>query len=112
MMDYKTLSNQPRAFLALTGLTHPEFCDLLPAFEAAYDRARPIDRTAAGQPRQRWPGAGRPSALSRSGDKPLFVRVYLKTYPLQVVPGQLFGIGTSQANYWPHRLLPGWRSAL
>ena len=33
MMDYKTLSNQPRAFLALTGLTHPEFCDLLLAFD-------------------------------------------------------------------------------
>jgi len=42
----------------------------------------------------------------------LFVLVYLKTYPLQVVLGQLFGISTSQANYWLHHLLPVLRSAL
>src|SRR5438045_755506 len=112
MMDYKTLSNQPRAFLALTGLTHPEFCDLLPAFEAAYDRPHPVDRTAAGQPRQRWPGAGRPSALRRPADKLLFVLVYLKAYPLQVVLGKLFGLSTSQANFWLQHLLPVLRSAL
>src|SRR5207248_4927441 len=34
------------------------------------------------------------------------------TYPLQVVLGQLFGISTSQANYWLHHLLPVLRSAL
>ena len=61
MMDYHSLSKQPVAFLALTGLTHAEFRDLLPAFEVAYDRAHPADRTVAGQPRRRWPGAGRPS---------------------------------------------------
>ncbi len=42
----------------------------------------------------------------------LFVLVYLKTYPLQVVLGQLFGISTSQANHWLHHLLPVLRSAL
>jgi hypothetical protein len=112
MMNYKTLSTQSRPFLALTGLTPPEFRDLLPAFETTYDHAYPADRTAAGQPRQRWSGAGRHSALSRSEDKLLFVLVYLKTYPLQVVMGQLFGISTSQANYWLHHLLPVLRSAL
>jgi Helix-turn-helix of DDE superfamily endonuclease/DDE superfamily endonuclease len=112
MMNYKTLSTQPRSFLALTGLTLAEFRDLLPAFETAYAQAYPADRTAAGQPRQRWPGGGRHSALSSSADKLLFVLVYLKTYPLQVVLGQLFGISTSQANYWLHHLLPALRSAL
>jgi hypothetical protein len=38
--------------------------------------------------------------------------VYLKTYPLQVVLGQLFGMSTSQANHWLHHLLPVLRSAL
>jgi hypothetical protein len=85
MTNYKTLSAQPRPFLAMTGLTPAEFRDLLPAFETAYDRAYPIDQTAAGQPRQRWPGAGRHSAHSSTEDKLLFVLVYLKTYPLQVV---------------------------
>jgi Helix-turn-helix of DDE superfamily endonuclease/DDE superfamily endonuclease len=112
MINYRTLSSQPQALLALTGLTNAEFGDLLPAFREAYDRARPADRTAAGLPRQRWFGAGRPSALSDDADKLLFVLVYLKTYPLQVVLGKLFGISTSQANYWLHRLLPILRSAL
>src|SRR5437763_193868 len=112
MMTYDTLSTQSRSFLAMTGLTLAEFRDLLPAFEAAYERTYPPDRTADGRARQRWPGAGRHSVLPRSEDKLLFVLVYLKTYPLQVVLGQLFGISTSQANYWLHHLLPVLRSAL
>ena len=112
MMTYQTLSAQPRAFLAMAGLTTAEFRGLLPAFETAYERAYPRDRTAAGQPRQWWQWGGRPSALRRSADKLLFVLVYLKTYPLQVVLGQLFGLSASQANYWLHHLLPVLRSAL
>jgi Helix-turn-helix of DDE superfamily endonuclease/DDE superfamily endonuclease len=112
MINYNTLSSQPRPFLALTGLTTAEFRSLLPAFEAAYDRAYPVDRTATGQPRQRWPGGGRRAVLSAAEDKLLFVLVYLKTYPLQAVLGQLFGISTSQANYWLHHLLPVLRLAL
>jgi hypothetical protein len=112
MIDYQTLSTQPRPFLALTGLTRAEFQNLLPAFERAYARAYPPDRTAAGQPRQGWPGSGRPSVLSGGADKLLFLLVYLKAYPLQAVLGKLFGISTSQANHWLHRLLPVLRSAL
>jgi hypothetical protein len=112
MINYMTLSSQPQPFLALTGLTTAEFRSLLPAFEAAYARAHPADRTATGQPRQRCPGGGRHAALSDGADKLLFALVYLKTYPLQVVLGQLFGISTSQANYWLHHLLPVLRSAL
>jgi DDE superfamily endonuclease/Helix-turn-helix of DDE superfamily endonuclease len=112
MMTYNTLSTQPGPFLAMTGLTPAEFEDLLPAFQAAYEHAYPVDQTASGQPRQRWTGGGRHSALSNDADKLLFVLVYVKTYPLQVVLGQLFGISTSQANYWLHHLLPVPRSAL
>jgi Helix-turn-helix of DDE superfamily endonuclease/DDE superfamily endonuclease len=112
MITYMSLLSQRRAFLALTGLTPAEFRHLLPAFQTACARTYPADRTAAGRPRQRWPGAGRPSALRRTEDKLLFVLVYLKTYPLQVVLGKLFGISTSQANYWLHHLLPVLRLAL
>jgi len=112
MTTYKTLSTQPRLFLAMTGLTPAEFRDLLPAFETACAYAYPTDRTAAGQPRQRWPGAGRHSTLVSDADKLLFLLVYLKTYPLQVVLGQLFGLSVSRANYWLHHLLPVLRSAL
>jgi len=112
MVTYKTLSTQSQSFLAMTGLTLAEFRDLLPAFERAYDRIHPLDQTAYGHPRQGWFGAGRHSVLSPSEDKLQFLLVYLKTYPLQVVLGQLFGISTSQANYWLHHLLPVLRSAL
>jgi hypothetical protein len=112
MMTYQTLSTQPRAFLAMTGLTPAEFGDLLSAFETAYERAYSHARTATGQRRHWWQWGGRPSALASAADKLLFVLVYLKTYPLQVLLGQLFGLSTSQANYWLHHLLPVLRSAL
>jgi DDE superfamily endonuclease/Helix-turn-helix of DDE superfamily endonuclease len=112
MMTYSTLSTQARPFLALTGLTPAEFRDLLPPFDAAYERSYPFDRTADGRARQRWAGAGRPSVLDRAEDKLLFVLVYLKTYPIQAVLGQLFGISISRANHWLQRLLPVLRSAL
>src|SRR5262249_59084909 len=106
MINYKTGSGQLRPFLGLTGLTAAEFRDLLPAFERAYDRAYPMDRTATDRPRQRFFGGGRHAVLSAAEDKLLFVLVYLKTYPLQAVVGQLFGLGTSQVDYLLHQLLP------
>jgi hypothetical protein len=112
MMDSNTLAKQPAAFLALTGLTDAEFRERLPAFEAAYEQAYPPDRTADGRPRQRWSGAGRPSALPGGADKLLVVLVDLKASPLQVVLGRLCGLSTSQANSWRHRLLPVLRLAL
>jgi hypothetical protein len=111
MMTYSTLSAQPGPFLAMTGLTLAEFGELLPAFEAAYERAYPADRTADGRARQRWPGAGRHSVLARARDKLLFILVDLQTYPLQVVLGQLFGLSTSRANHWLQHLLPVLRAA-
>jgi DDE superfamily endonuclease len=112
MLTYQALSVQPRDFVAMTGLTTAEFRDLLPAFEAAYERAYPRHRTAAGRRRRWWQWGGRPATLRHGADKLLFVLVYLKTYPLQVVLGQLFGLSTSQANHWLQRLLPVLRSAL
>jgi hypothetical protein len=38
-------------------------------------------------------------------DRLLFILVYLKTYPLQVVQGRLFGMGQSKAHQWIHILL-------
>src|SRR5262249_35001659 len=69
-------------------------------------------RTATGQRRPGWQWGGRPSTLVSAADKLLFVLVYLKTYPLHVVRGQLFGLSTAQANYWLQHLLAVLRSAL
>jgi hypothetical protein len=106
MVTYKTLQANRREFLALTGLTLPEFQNLLTAFPRAYQRRFPANQTTEGQPRQRSVGGGSKGLLHLPEDKLLFILVYLKTYPLQVVMGQLFELSQPQVNYWIHRLLP------
>jgi hypothetical protein len=44
--------------------------------------------------------------------KLLFILVYLKTYPLQIVMAELFGLSQSAVNHWIHRLLPVLQDAL
>src|SRR5436309_14200077 len=106
MLDYQSLKQNERKFVALTGLAPAGFRRLLPAFTRAYARAFPSDRTHAGKPRQRRPGAGRKAVLRRPEDKLLFILVYQKAYPLQALLGTLFGVSQSHANRWVHRLLP------
>jgi hypothetical protein len=45
-------------------------------------------------------------------DRLLFILTYLKTYPLQVVQGRLFGMGQSTAHQWIHALLVVLRATL
>ena len=45
-------------------------------------------------------------------DRLLFILVYLKTYPLQEIMGELFDLEVSKVNEWIHRLLPLVRDAL
>jgi DDE superfamily endonuclease/Helix-turn-helix of DDE superfamily endonuclease len=112
MISYTALQANRREFLALTGLTLPEFQRLLAAFSIAYQQAYPAGRTAEGQPRRRAVGAGRKGQLSRPEDKLLFILVYLKTCPLQVVMAELFGPSQPQVNHWIRRLLPVLLAAL
>jgi len=112
MLSYEKLKRNPRRFLALTGLTIREFKVLLGAFVEAYEAHYPVTETLTGQPRKRQKGGGRKSGLDRMEDKLLFILVYQKTYPLQVIQGELFGMSQSRANDWIHRLLPVLRSAL
>src|SRR3954466_5725733 len=112
MITYKALQTNRRQFLALTGLTLSEFQRLLTAFPQAYQQLYPANQTAAGQPRHRSAGGGCKGRLQQPEDKLLFLLVYLKTYPLQAVMGELFDLSPPQVNYWIHRLLPVLRSAL
>jgi DDE superfamily endonuclease len=112
MVTYTELRGDERRCLALTGLSPSEFDVLLTAFERCCERLYPAERTAAGRPRQRFPGGGRTGALPEPGQKLLFLLVYLKTYPLQVVMAELFGLSQPRVNYWLHRLLPLLRDAL
>lgn len=112
MLDYTRVKRDRRKFLALTGLTLKEFKALLPAFVEAYQQPSPREKTLAGRARKRHSGGGRHGRLSSAEQKVLFILVYQKTYPLQVVLGELFGMSQSGANQWVHRLLPVLRKAL
>src|SRR3990170_5318953 len=106
MIEYAKLKRNRRKFLAMTGLTLKEFQALLPAFDKAYRHRYAHNKTLAGRKRKRQFGGGRRSTLDTPEQKLLFILVYQKTYPLQVVLGELFGLSQSGANQWIHRLLP------
>jgi hypothetical protein len=112
MIEYTVVKREGRKFLALTGLTRKEFTSLLPAFVEAYQRGSASEQTLAGRKRERRIGGGRRGRLSTAEQKLLFIVVYQKTYPLQVVMGELFGMSQSGVNQWIHRLLPVLRDAL
>jgi len=112
MRDYTVLKRDRNKFLALTGLTVKEFEALLPAFGAAYAKRYAGRKTLAGNKRQRAQGGGRRGQLPTIEQKLVFILVYQKTYPLQVVMGELFGMSQAAANQWIHRLLPILRAAL
>lgn len=112
MLVFTQIRQDRRKFLALTGLTLAEFHQLLPAFTGVYGRLCSRSTTLGGQPRQRDAGGGRPGKLRSPEQKLLFLLVYLKTYPLQVVMAELFGLSQPQVNRWIHRLLPVLRMAL
>ena len=112
MMTYAKLQNDRRQFLALTGLTLAEFRLLLQVFTRSYERRYPLDQTLTGQPRQRFAGGGRHGALYLPEQKLLFLLVYLKTYPLQALMSELFGLSQSRVNRWIQRLLPVLGAAL
>jgi len=112
MDTYTEIRKDRRRCLALTGLTPAEFDQLLSAFGPCCERLYPADRTAAGRPRQRCSGAGPAGTLPEHGQKLLFVLVYLKTYPLQALMAELFGLSQPRVNYWLRRLLPLLRGGL
>jgi hypothetical protein len=112
MLNYTNLKCDRRKFLALTGLTPKEFQQLLPSFDRAYARRYPSTHTRSGTKRQRRRGGGRKAVLDSPEQKLLFALVYLKTYPLQAMLGELFGLSQSRANRWIHQLLPVLQQAL
>jgi len=112
MLEYTELKQNRRRFLAFTGLTPKEFRALLPPFEEAYQRRYEGPKTLVGRNRKRQIGGGREGMLPAFEQKLLFILVYQKTYPLQVIQGELFDMGQSSANEWVHRLLPVLHDAL
>lgn len=112
MLRYEELKTNSRKFLSLTSLTPDEFEDLLPAFGRAYLKKYPASKTMTGKGRKREAGAGRKGSLESMEQKLLFALAYQKSYPLQSIMGELFGISQGRANEWIHRLLPILKQAL
>lgn len=112
MLTYENLKKSARKLVSLTSLTPEEFEYLLPAFEQVYQQVFPETKTKTGQKRERKTGGGRKGALASIEEKLLFALVYQKSYPVQSIMGELFGIGQSQANEWIHTLLPILKQAL
>jgi len=111
VLTYETLKKKPKELLALTGLARREFNELLPVFAQALTAAEAAKKPKR-KKRQRAAGGGRKPGLGSAEDKLLFILVYTKTYPLQVVQGQLFGMSQSSASEWIQRLLPVLAAAL
>src|SRR5574338_335450 len=112
MLTYEELKKNARKFVSLTSLTPEEFEYLLPAFEQTYQQVFPATKTKTGQKRERKSGGGRKGALASNEQKLLFALVYQKSYPVQSIMGELFGISQSQTNEWIHTLLPILKQAL
>jgi hypothetical protein len=85
---------------------------LLTAFPRAYQQLYPSNQTTEGKPRHRSAGGGCKGLWHRPEDKLLLILVYLKTYPVQAIMGELFDLSQPQVNYWIHRLLPVLQQAL
>jgi len=112
MLTYAKLKRNRRKCVALTGLTPKEVEGLLPAFARAYAEQYPAERTMTGKPRQRQVGGGRKGGLAEMEQKLLLILVHQKTYPLQSLLGEVFGLSQSRVNEWLHRLLPILKDAL
>jgi hypothetical protein len=96
----------------MTSLT-PDECQLLiPAFETAFQAHMAVWRLD-GKPRTaRRFTTYKNCPLPTPEDRLLFILVYLKTNPLQVAHGILFGLPQGKTNQWIHVLLPVLRTAL
>jgi hypothetical protein len=104
-LRFTDLQTRSTEVVDLTSLTLNEFRQLVPPFEVAFQthmaewRLDGLPRTA------RRYTTYQNCPLPTPEDRRLLILVYLKTYPLPVVQGRLFGMGQSKAQQWMHILL-------
>jgi hypothetical protein len=111
-LQFADVQTRPTEFLDLTSLTVKEFRELVLPFETAF-QAHMTSWRLDWKPRiARRYTTYQNCPLPTPEDRLLFILVYLKTYPLQVVQGRLFGMGQSKAHQWIHVLLVVLRATL
>ena len=103
-LRFADLGMRPTEVLDLSRLTVNEFAPVVPPFEAAFQAHMALWRLD-GKPRTaRRSTTDQNCPLPTPEDRRLFILVYLKTYPLHVVQGRLFGMGQRKAHPWMHVL--------
>jgi DDE superfamily endonuclease len=112
MLRYGDLPTHTTDVLDLTSLTVEEFQALVPPFEEAF-LGYMADWTLHGRRRQaRRYTTYKNCPLPTPEDRLLFMLVYLKQNPTQLLHGRLFGMRQSKATQWIHVLLPVLRNTL
>jgi hypothetical protein len=112
MLRYRDIPAHTTELLDLTSLTVEEFAALVPPFEVAF-LGYMAEWTLHGRRRQwRRYSTYKNCPLPTPEDRLLFILVYLKQNPTQVLHGRLFGMRQSKATQWIHVLLPVLRNAL
>jgi Helix-turn-helix of DDE superfamily endonuclease len=104
-LRFADLQSRSTEVLDLTSLTVEEFEQLVPPFEAAFQAHMARWRLDGRRRSARRYTTYKNCPLPMPEDRLLFILVYLKTYPRQVVQGRLFGMGQSKAHQWLHVLL-------
>jgi len=102
-LRYETLSQHPKVFRAMTGLSVSEFDRLM--VELTDDLVEADRKRLERSDRQRAMGAGRPPALDRR-NQVLLGLVWLRQYPTWLVLGYFFGVDLSTASRTVGRVLP------
>jgi hypothetical protein len=111
-LRFADLQTRPTEVLDWTSLTVNEWRQLVPPFEAAFPAHMAHWRLDGKLRTARRYTTYTNCPLPTPEDRLLFLLVYLKTYPLQVVQGRLFGMGQSKAHQWIHVLLVVLRATL
>ena len=111
-LRYAELVRKPMDVLDMTSLTPDEFQILVLPFEAAF-QAHMAEWRLDGKPRTaRRYTTYTNCPLPSAEDRLVFILVYLKTNPLQVAHGIMFGLPQGKTNQWIHVLLPVLRNAM
>lgn len=105
MVTYSILKSRPTLFARLVGLNIAEFDRLYDIFKSIWDEY--IRREFVGRiERKRVYGGGNKPKLRSIEDKLLFILMYMRLYPIQILQGMWFNMDESIANRWVHRLTP------
>ena len=108
LMRYEYLSDHPRVFRSMTGLTVPEFDQTVVEVEPLYEAT---ERERLARPdRIRAPGAGHPFELGYR-DSLLLTLIWLRQYPTGEVLGYFFGVSEPTARRTVKRMLPALEAA-